>query len=60
MIKIEFTKIHENYGEFRDAINLDDNHSFTDDEIETMKQQRFDNWVNFIETVLVVEPDPST
>ena len=48
MIKIDFSKTHETYGTFADAIHLDENHTYTDDEIEAMKQQRFDNWVNHI------------
>jgi hypothetical protein len=47
MIRIEFEKM---YGEivFRDAITLPDDHTLTDDEIEAMKQERFDNWVAVI------------
>jgi hypothetical protein len=45
MIKIDFSKTHETYGAFADALHLEDNHGLTDDEIEAMKQQRFDNWV---------------
>lgn len=48
MIKIDFSKIHETYGIFADALHLEDSHSYTDDEIEAMKQQRFDNWVSHI------------
>lgn len=33
---------------FRDALVLDDNHTFTDAELEAMKQERFDNWVKVI------------
>jgi hypothetical protein len=48
MIKIDFSKTHETYGTFADAIHLDENHTYTDEEIEAMKQQRFDNWVSHI------------
>ena len=48
MIKIDFSKTHDVYGTFADAIHLEDNNSFTDEEIEAMKQQRFDNWVAHI------------
>lgn len=48
MIKIDFSKTHDIYGTFADALHLDDNHGLTDTEIETIKQQRFDNWVNHI------------
>lgn len=30
---------------FSDAIVLPDDHGFTDDEIEAMKQQRLNNWI---------------
>jgi hypothetical protein len=49
MVRIEFEKM---YGElvFRDAITLPDDHTMTEDEIEAMKQERFDNWVAVITT----------
>jgi hypothetical protein len=33
------------HGLFRDALHLPDDHTFTDDEIQAMKQQRVDNWI---------------
>jgi len=33
---------------FRDALVLPDDHTFTDTELEAMKQERFDNWVTVI------------
>jgi hypothetical protein len=48
VIKIDFSKTHKIYGTYSDALHLDDDHTFTDQEIEAMKQQRFDNWVNHI------------
>jgi hypothetical protein len=47
MIKIDFTFDTE-YGVFSDAISLPDDHTFTDDEIEAMKQERVDNWIAII------------
>jgi hypothetical protein len=41
-IDFEFTTIH---GVFRDALYLPDDHTFTDSEIQAMKQQRVDNWI---------------
>ena len=41
-IDFEFTTPH---GLFRDALHLADDHTFTDDEIQAMKQQRVDNWI---------------
>ena len=48
MIKIDFSKTHDAYGTFADALHLADDHTYTDDEIEAMKQQRFDAWVAHI------------
>ena len=41
-IDFEFDTAH---GLFRDALHLPDDHTFTDDEIQAMKQQRVDNWI---------------
>ena len=49
MIKIDFV-IEQNGERFADALHLEDNHTFTDEEIEAMKQARFDNWYTFINT----------
>jgi hypothetical protein len=36
------------YGTFRDAIYLPDDHTLTDQEIDAMKQERLNNWLNQI------------
>lgn len=54
-MKIDF-EFETKYGIFRDALHLPDNETFTDDEIQTMKQARVDNWINFIENPPVTEP----
>lgn len=36
------------YGTFRDALWLPDDHTFTDQEIDAMKQERLNNWLNQI------------
>jgi hypothetical protein len=36
------------HGSFTDALYLDENHTFTEAEIEAMKQQRVDNWVAIV------------
>ena len=41
----------------RDAIVLPEGVTMTEDEIESMKQQRFDNWVKII-TTPVENPNP--
>jgi hypothetical protein len=46
-MKIDFS-FSSQYGTFSDALHLPDDHSFTDAEIEAMKQQRFDNWIAVI------------
>tara|TARA_R110000868_G_scaffold967_1_gene7298 strand:+ start:151 stop:342 length:192 start_codon:yes stop_codon:yes gene_type:complete len=43
MIKIDFT-IEQNGETFCDALYLEDDHTFTDEEIEAMKQNRFDKF----------------
>lgn len=48
MIKIDF-EFDSKYGVFRDALHLPEDHTYTEAEIEAMKQQRFDNWIAIIE-----------
>jgi hypothetical protein len=43
MIKIDF-EFDSPYGVFRDALHLPEDHQFTDAEIQSMKQQRYDRW----------------
>lgn len=52
-IDFEFTTPH---GLFRDALHLPDDHSFSDVEIEAMKQQRVDNWIAVVTAPPVEEP----
>ena len=47
MIKIDFS-FDTPYGRFADALHLPDDHGLTDAEIESMKQQRLDNWIAII------------
>lgn len=37
------------YGTFSDSLTLPDDHTFTEAEIESMKVQRRDNWIAYIE-----------
>ena len=53
---IEF-EITQNGYVLRDALVLDDDHTYTDAEIEAMKQARFDNWYAVI-TTPVENPNP--
>lgn len=43
-MKLDF-EFETPHGLFRDALHLADDHSFTEAEIELMKQQRVDNWI---------------
>ena len=45
-IDFEFTT---SYGVFRDALHLPEDHTFTDEQIAAMKQERLDNWLIAIE-----------
>lgn len=47
MINIDFEKTDGTYT-LRDALWLPDDHNLSNDEIEAMKQERFDNWVAII------------
>jgi len=48
-IKIDFTKTSgDGVYSFSDALHLPINHSYTDEEIEAMKQVRFDRWLDMI------------
>lgn len=46
-IDFEFTT---QYGVFRDALYLDDDHQLTTAEIDALKQERLDNWLTLVET----------
>lgn len=54
MIKINFI-IEQNGEKFADALHLENDHTFTNEQIETMKQERFDNWYTFINTPIAQE-----
>jgi len=36
------------YGVFRDSLNLEDDHTYSAEEIAAMKQKRLDNWIAYI------------
>lgn len=55
-MKIDFEIINNGYT-YRDAIVLSDDHGMTDDQIEAMKQARFDAWYEVV-TNPPVEPAP--
>lgn len=47
MISIDFS-FETQYGLYSDALTLEDDHTFTDQELEDMKQQRFNNWLSIV------------
>lgn len=49
MIKIDF-EFDSRFGVFRDALHLPEDHGLTDQEIEDLKKQRYDNWIAVLET----------
>lgn len=51
-IDFEFTTA---YGVFRDALYLDEDHQLSEDELNALKQERLDNWLNAIENPTPVE-----
>ena len=36
------------YGVFRDALYLPDDHGLTDDQVQALKQERLDNWLSIV------------
>lgn len=55
MIKIDFEIQNEKYGVYRDALHLPEDHGMTDAQIEAIKQERYNNWVNIVENPPVTE-----
>jgi hypothetical protein len=47
MIKIEFEMTRDGM-KFRDAIVLPFGHGFTDEQLEELKQKRFDDWYEIV------------
>lgn len=52
MVQIDF-EITDGQYTLTDAIYLSDDHTLTVEEIEAMKQQRFNNWI----AVITAEPE---
>lgn len=55
-MQITFEFNHPVYGLYSDALNIPDDHTYTEDELNSMKQQRFDNWVAYLEAPPVELP----
>lgn len=58
MVVIEF-EFDSQYGVFRDALHLPDDHGLSDAELDALKQQRLDNWIAFITNPPAEEPPVS-
>jgi len=54
MIKIDF-EFDSDFGVFRDALHLPDDHGLSDGEITALKQQRFNNWLAIVSPQDIVE-----
>jgi hypothetical protein len=48
-MKIDF-QFNTDYGVFSDSLDLPDDQTFSDSDIEAMKQQRLNNWLTLINT----------
>jgi hypothetical protein len=57
MVTIDF-EIETKYGTYRDALNLEDDHGLSEQEIEAMKQQRADSWVAHVDVASTEESTP--
>ena len=57
MIKIDFS-FETPHGKFADALHLPDDHTFTEAEIQAMKEQRRDNWIAVVTAPPVEEVQP--
>ena len=55
-MKIDF-QFETPHGKFADALHLPDDHTFTETEIQAMKEQRRDNWISIVTAPPVEEPD---
>ena len=63
-MQIRFT-FETQYGPFSDALHLDEDHGFTEAEVEAMKQERLTSWIAMLESppteeVPLVEEAPPT
>lgn len=54
VMKIDF-EFTTKYGTFRDALYLNDDHTLSEEEINTLKQERLDNWLFSIQNPPEIE-----
>lgn len=57
-MKIDF-EFETEYGVFRDALHLPDDHALTEEEVQSIKQARVDNWIAVITAPPVFVPEPA-
>jgi hypothetical protein len=57
MVKINF-HFDTPHGVFRDALHLPDDHTFTEAEIQAMKERRRDNWIAVVDAPPTPQPEP--
>lgn len=55
MIKIDF-EFETQYGKFADALHLPDDHQLSDAGIQSLKEQRRDNWIAVVSAPPVEQP----
>lgn len=48
------------YGVFRDALYLEDNHTLSESEITALQQERLDNWIELIESTSPSDTEPNS
>lgn len=56
MIKIDF-EFETQYGWYRDALYLPDDHAYTTEQIDLMKLERLNSWIDNIENPPAPEPE---
>jgi hypothetical protein len=59
MIKIIF-EFDTPHGVFRDALHLPHDHSYTEEDIAAMKQQRLDNWLAIVNSPPAEVPEEAS
>jgi hypothetical protein len=57
-MQIRFT-FETQHGPFSDALYLDEDHAFTEAEVEAMKQERLANWITMMESPPIEEAPPA-
>ena len=55
-MKIDF-EFETQYGKFRDALYLSDDHSYTQEQIAEMQAERLNNWLFVVENPPAPEPE---